>query len=475
MRIVYEESGFPRELTERQEWARAIAGGGLRSDTIVTLTRHGEKVTVMPAGEVPELAELFAPPPDGGLKEAAPVVAPPARYEPAETAPPARRGPYVAPPPAEEPIESMRPAARKPDASRGPSKWILATIAAVLLLILIVTNLPSKKEESTATDNGMATAEPALNETVTEPGEAVAEGAAIEWTDTGAPKTYLAAGLKISLTAERDEDGTSVPVLTVRSSDWGDSRMVGVSGGEPARATFMVLKPGRNDPAPSVLLMTYSMGAHCCTSFRLLTPQGGGWMVADLGSRDGEPLSSAPTDLDGDGLLDFVMRDDAFLYSFAPYADSWTPSTIYNVVDGRFVDRTTNPRMRSVHLSDMARSRRECEAHHNGACAAFVGSAARMGQAAPALRFAAANFDAAAAEGWLPTRCLARGADGSCPAGSEQQPSGFVEALDWFLQDHGYVAVPISPSAFEAMSEPDSIPTDEPVVPEADGATPGEG
>ena len=475
MRIVYEESGFPRELTEPREWARAIASGSLRPETFVTLTRDGAPATVSPAGEVAELAALFAPVPDDEPGEAVPVVAQSAPVEAAETAPPARRRPYVAPPSSEAPPGPMRATTREPESSSDLAKWILGTIAAVLFLMLIVTNLSSEGGGAIAADNGTATEEPVLNETAAEPGEAVAEGAAIEWTDAGTPKTYLAAGLELTLTAEKDGDGASVPVLTVRSPDRGDSRIVGVPGGETARATFMVLTPRRNDPGPSVLLMTYSMGAHCCTSFRLLTPKGDGWTLADLGSRDGEPLSSAPTDLDGDGSLDFVMRDDAFLYSFASYADSWTPSVVYNVIDGRFVDRSTNPRLRSVHLSDMARSRVECEAHHNGACAAFVGSAARLGQAAAALRFAAANFDAGATEGWLPTRCLAHTPDGSCPAESEQQPSGFVEALDWFLQDHGYVAAPISPPAFETLSEPDPEPTPEPAAPETDGSPPAEG
>lgn len=337
----------------------------------------------------------------------------------------------------------------------GQGKLVAVIVVGVVLLLIVIGSLSgSRTGQEIPVENAVPAGEALANDTATaEAGQAIAEGTAYDWTDNGSPQTYATEGLQLVLTSEDNGEGGKVPVMTVHSADLGDSKVVGVAGGDTASAKFMVLRPTRTDRFPAVLLMTYSMGAHCCTSFKLLTPKGGAWTLADLGEWDGGPLDSAPADIDGDGRLDFVMRDNAFLYAFASYADSWTPSLVYNVVDGRFVDRTTSARFRSLHAADMQRMRDECAKHNNGACAAFVASAARIGQQAEALQFAAANFDPAATQGWLPARCRSQLVDGSCPAASEVQPGGFVEALDWFLQDHGYVEGSIQP-AFQPEPEP---------------------
>lgn len=470
MRIVYEESGFPRELTEPDEWRRAIASNSLRPTTIVTVIRDGEPATILPAGEIDELFEVFSPAaakiqPDFTPSVVAPLPSAPAPEHPAA----ALKQPAAVPEPAASSsrAEDFSPPGLNPSpepsqpltgVSQSGTKVaiLIAAVVAALLILLIFINLPSSGGEDRGPDVALPPTDFVLNETSVEAGEAVAEGSAVRWTDTGTPKTYIAKGLELTLTAEKDSDGIALPVMTVRSPELGDRKLVGVPGGETAGATFIMLRPSRADRIPSVLLMTYSMGAHCCTTFKLLTPHGDSWTLVDMGSWDGEPLSSAPADVDGDGLLDFVMRDNAFLYAFASYADSWTPSLIYNVVNGKFVDRSSSPRFRSVHLADMVQSRVDCGRRNNGACAAYVASAARVGEAASALDFASTMFDSAATEGLLPTRCVARASDGSCPTGSEEQPAGFIQALDWFLQDHGYIDEPITPSSIE--TEDFSVP-----------------
>jgi hypothetical protein len=491
LRIVYEEDGFPRELTSPAEWKQAVGEGSLAPHALVTVSRAGERSVVVRASEVPELEAFFAP--DRSVPQADAAVATastvseglgavvsssstspdPLPDAPVPSAPPPRAAPLDLTRADEQPAvfdltradedltdtgAAWNQPAHRSRAGDGYGK-ILAAVAAVLLLLVIVAGTLSGPGSGTDTtvDDAPVTAGFVSNEAVpAEAGEAVAEGATVEWTDNGSPRTYATEGLQLIMSTEQDGEGAKVPVLTVRSADLGDSKVVGVAGGETASAKFIVLRPSRADRFPSVLLMTYSMGAHCCTSLRLLTPRNNAWTLADLGQWDGEPLSAAPTDVDGDGRLDFVMRDNAFLYAFASYADSWTPSLVYNVVDGRFVDRTAAARYRSIHLADMVQAKAECAKRSNGACAAYVASAARIGQEAAALQFASANFDQATTQGWLPARCQQQLVDGACPSGAEIQPSGFVQALEWFLQDRGYVRGPITP-----IAEPDAPPEPE--------------
>jgi hypothetical protein len=194
--------------------------------------------------------------------------------------------------------------------------------------------------------------------------------------------------------------------------------------------------------------MTFSGGAHCCTNMRLLTHNAAGWKSIDLGDWDGEGAAEAPRDLDKDGVIDFVQSDDRFLYVFASYAGSYSPSQIYNLIDGKFVDVSTSPRYRVIHSVDLERFRLKCIQHENSACAAMVASASRMGMADQYFAIAAANFDASTTEEY-PTGCQVARTDGQCPDGSELRPANFLQSLDWFLFDNGYTT-----RLLQAVDEP---------------------
>ena len=302
--------GFPRELSEPGEWSRAVGSGSLRPETLITVHRDGEPTMVLPARDLPELRNIFAPASEGPTVPATS----PDPVENAATLPPTPPSAAPSPPrsaatpasretqsPSTEPTEryvlpeTPRIAA---SASGGNAvKWgLAAAIVTLLLLLLVATNLLPTNAPAVA--DAAAVPDVTANEAAPpDAGEAVAEGTAVTWTDTGSAKTYTTDGLSIVLSADTSGDG-AVPVMTVRSAELGDGKVVGTAGGDTASATFMVLRPSRLDRVPSVLLMTYSMDAHCCTSFKLLTPRGAGWTLADLGAWDGEPWSAAPTDLD---------------------------------------------------------------------------------------------------------------------------------------------------------------------------------
>lgn len=196
------------------------------------------------------------------------------------------------------------------------------------------------------------------------------------------------------------------------------------------------------DRSPFVLFQSFSGGAHCCTEFTLVRPSGSRLEVTSLGEWDGGPLDTLPTDVDGDGELDFVFVDNAFLYTFASYAESSAPPQILNVVDGERVNVSDRPGFRRLFEEAAARDRQTClhpeGAAPNGACAAYVASAARIGRFdeawAEMLRAYDRNSD------WeLPTGCRSKDVTMSCPEADIIRFDNYPDALRNFLAEGGYI------------------------------------
>jgi hypothetical protein len=137
-----------------------------------------------------------------------------------------------------------------------------------------------------------------------------------------------------------------------------------------------------------VMLGSFTGGLHCCWRVQIALPDGPRRHVLDLGAHDAAPnLGDDVTgvrDMDGDGRVDFVFGDDAFLYRFASYSGSSAPLQILNVVAGRVVDVSGARRYRRLHEREMETLRQACRegvfGQRNAACAAYVASAARIGR-----------------------------------------------------------------------------------------------
>lgn len=195
------------------------------------------------------------------------------------------------------------------------------------------------------------------------------------------------------------------------------------------------------DRSPMIMYQTFSGGAHCCTSVKLITPRNGRFEAVEVYAGDGGPGDEAPRDIDGDGVIDIVRYDNAFLYTFASYAESFAPPTVTNVIDGQAVDVSSRPGFRSLFEEEAARARETCvgtEVNRNGACAAYVAASARIGR-----------FDEAWAEmlrhhdrnpGWeLPQGCRGPLVDGSCPEANLVRHENYPDALRDFLVQQGYI------------------------------------
>jgi hypothetical protein len=91
------------------------------------------------------------------------------------------------------------------------------------------------------------------------------------------------------------------------------------------------------DGEPEVLVDTFSGGAHCCTTTRLLTWDGTGYQPKDIEWRD---VGYELRDADGDGRPELVGYDPVFSYAFTSYADSAFPPLVYQASKGQVTDVT---------------------------------------------------------------------------------------------------------------------------------------
>lgn len=189
-----------------------------------------------------------------------------------------------------------------------------------------------------------------------------------------------------------------------------------------------------------ILLQTYTGGAHCCTQWTVLTAKGGKWTASVLGQWDGEGGGDWPKDEDGDGVIDIVLFDQAFLYAFASYADSWPPPRIYHLQAGKLVDVSDRRGLAPLFETQAKEAGAACREKSAGACAAYVADASRLGRRAEAWAvMLEAMKDNPAGEDWLPEGCkVARDDDGMCRKGQEVVYKSYPEALAAFLKDHGY-------------------------------------
>lgn len=273
---------------------------------------------------------------------------------------------------------------------------------------------------------------------------AMALGSQIEWTfdRNRQPVRYRFGEVTLTVRGVRETPGDDLiaPEVAVAAPGRPPLVMRGASAFGTAPHTFGV---GRFDRAGTlfVMLQSFTGGAHCCNEVEVALIEPRRIRLIELGEWDGGP-GGFPRDEDGDGLVDFVQQDDSFLYTFASYAESLAPPQILNIVDGRVVDVSTRPGFRPIFQRAVNHARPYCLARRredasNGACAAYVAAAARIGQFDAAwtrmLRAYNQSFE------WeLPTDCRVQ-TSGECPQDAVISYRTFPEALRAFLVRHGYI------------------------------------
>ena len=288
----------------------------------------------------------------------------------------------------------------------------------------------------------LAFATPAL---AAPPARDVPVGTHIDWSnaDEGSPAVYRSGGYTLTIQGEPDADMPEfiVPVLTVEFPGHAPMR---VEGSLSSHTFDHRVTVGRWDAErPYVLFQSFSGGAHCCNLMQAVYPENGELRRVDFGEWDGGYQDELPTDRNGDGRLDFVFLDNGFLYAFTSYADSWAPPLIMNVVGDEAVNVSTDPSFRPLFAEAMARQRRACRnpgdgLTPNGACAAYVGSAARLGEFDRAWAEMLLSYDRNF-EWPLPPSCPVAWVGAECPDGQLIEYDNFPDALRGFLVELGYI------------------------------------
>ena len=210
-------------------------------------------------------------------------------------------------------------------------------------------------------------------------------------------------------------------------------------------ATTVVLQLDPENNTKDVIFGTYTGGAHCCTSIKILSLIQGSWKVIDLGEWDGDPegvVPQAPQRAGADKTPVLVFGDDSFLYAFTFYAESATPLKLFRLRDGNLIDVSSQEEFRDLHRKNMLENQKLCEQQKNGGCAAFVASAARIGLYKWAWDFMLRHFDRHS--DWKLSFCDGP-VDKSCPR--QIAFTDYPTALRWFLAKHGYLTDQQEPKA----------------------------
>jgi hypothetical protein len=226
---------------------------------------------------------------------------------------------------------------------------------------------------------------------------------------------------------------------------------------QPGLPNKISLISNRAGAVPVVMLQSFSGGAHCCNHVQLAGYSNGHLKVVDLGSWDGDEIN-VPKDISGDGTTDFIIPDNRFLYAFASYAESYAPPRIFNVVGGRVVDVSKNPKFRSLYAAEMAKAGALCQPGNgsgaNGACPSLVAAAARLGRLDQAWRQMLGAYDPTV-DWTFPTGCWVAD-DNGCPAGQEITYKSYPEALQAFLVRGGYIPPNWIPPERRELTQPDN-------------------
>jgi hypothetical protein len=137
---------------------------------------------------------------------------------------------------------------------------------------------------------------------------------------------------RLSVTRE----GTRYDLTIVDICDVGCILVEDEAGDAPGSSMLKVADLD-GDGEPEVLVDTFSGGAHCCLTTRLLTWNGTGYTPTDIDWRD---VGYRLDDADGDGRLEIVGQDPVFSAAFTAFAASAFPPLVYQADHGKLVDVT---------------------------------------------------------------------------------------------------------------------------------------
>lgn len=183
------------------------------------------------------------------------------------------------------------------------------------------------------------------------------------------------------------------------------------------------------DRGANVVLIATQDGSACCLRLRAVYQAGRTLKVAELGEMARESAERFPSDLDRDGVREWVTPDNRFAAAFGPSA--LPPPRVLQFRQGAFVDVSKGESFRKLFADQLAECQRLCTLGSSGACASFVANASRLGRTSWAWDIMERNYARDPIHQASDT-CAEEG----CPADS---PERFPNRLRAFLIQAGYV------------------------------------
>jgi len=254
----------------------------------------------------------------------------------------------------------------------------------------------------------------------------------------GKSHTYAAGGFTLTLSVTRAKGEIPKPLLTIRGAGAPELTLTGETGFEDPAALVGVARLDAKAARPQVLLLSYSGGAHCCTTLKLAILVGHAWRAYTL-TFDGDTDKSVVDWATGAPVL--RIGDGAFDYTFASHAGSYLVERFYAVRGGRLYDVSGESQFAAVRRKAMAETLADCgdttaDADRNGACAAYVAEASLAGQHGAAWQRMLGLYDKTGNQ-WESGCRIDTGAR-DCPKDQTIAFNTYPAALAWFLWRNGY-------------------------------------
>lgn len=144
-----------------------------------------------------------------------------------------------------------------------------------------------------------------------------------------------------------------------------------------------VVRLDASDARPGLVIENRSGGSGGDVWIQLFLPEKSGYREVRLpGHLQGE-LPGVLRDISGDGTIDFVLGDGRFDGRFGCNACTPRPPVVLTLRGGQPAEVSREPGYARIYRKDMARLRPACLSEgrdRNGACAAYVADAARIGR-----------------------------------------------------------------------------------------------
>ncbi|MEP9358854.1 hypothetical protein [Sphingomonas sp. KR3-1] len=197
------------------------------------------------------------------------------------------------------------------------------------------------------------------------------------------------------------------------------------------------------DARPGLVIENQSGGSAGDVWVQLLLPEGAGYHEQWLPDRLQGALPATLADLSGDGAIDLVFEDGRFAYVFGCGACTPRPPRVFTVRAGKPVDVSREPGYARAYRAEMARLAPIClssRRYRNGACAAYVADAARVGQFDKAWAKMLRHWERAENDLWQSCSVpRSAWAGDNCPPASSSHYRTFPESLRAFLRATGYI------------------------------------